>query len=532
MTHSKFRKLRRAEADSFVVTLRPRLTASALGWGRLSLAGSILLLALPVSALSGAAAPARDRLNILMINMDDLNSWVGPLGGHPQVKTPNLDRLAARGTVFTNAHTQAPVCNPSRASVFTGVRPESSGLYALDPPFRQAPALRGVTTLPQLFANHGYRTYSTGKNFHDPFKQDPALPAEFTEVGFLGTQGGPRPAKKLKQNINPEPLIDWGVFPDDDTSQDDWKVADWAIAKLRAIPAAEPFFLAVGIRHPHVPMYASQKWFDLYPDDKLIMPIVPADDRDDLPKYADYLHWRLPEPRLALLERQREWRSHVQAYLASVSFADHLVGRILDALDGTEAGRRTVIVFWSDHGYHNGEKGITGKNSLWEIATRVPVIISAPGFAAGQRSNQPVELLDLYPTLAEMCGLTAPGQVEGVSLVPWLRNPSLSKEKPARTVAGPGNMAVRSENWRYIRYADGSEEFYDHRADPEEWHNLAGIPAYASLIQEHARWIPAVFARPVPGSKARLIDYQDGVPIWQGKRILPGDHFDYDPFKD
>ena len=498
----------------------------------------LILVAAVVSWPSADAAGAESvRPNVLMINMDDLNDWVGPLGGHPQIKTPHLDRLAARGTVFTNAHTQAPVCNPSRASVFTGVRPETSGVYALNPSFRRAPALRHVTSLPQLLAANGYRTYSTGKNYHgNRSVQEAELPAEFTEWGYQPT-GGLRPPQKLRDGINPHPLIDWGVFPPNDEDQQDWMVADWAIKKLEE-NSPEPFYLAVGLFHPHVPMYASQKWFDLYPDETLIMPIVPPEDLPsapddnfgDIPTYAHYLHWRLPEPRLALLQRRGEWRSHVQAYLASVSFADHLVGRILDALDRTEAGRRTIIVFWSDHGYHNGEKGITGKNTLWETATRVPLIISAPGFTPGQRSNQPVELLDLYSTLAELCGLPAPAHTEGVSLVPWLKNPALPKEKPARTVAGPGNMSVRSEHWRYIRSADGSEEFYDHRADPKEWHNLAKIPAYADLIRNHAKWIPATFARPVAGSKDRLIDYQDGVPVWEGNQIKPDDPFDYDPF--
>ncbi|HEY0968362.1 MAG TPA: sulfatase [Opitutaceae bacterium] len=463
-----------------------------------------------------------------MINMDDLNAWVAPLSGHPQIKTPNLDRLAARGTVFRNAHTQAPVCNPSRASLFTGIRPENSGLYSLNPSFREAPSLRNSITLPQFLARNGYKTYTTGKNFHDGIRQDPKLPAEFTEWGFTGTFA-PRPAKRLKENINPVPLIDWGVYPEKDEDQDDWKVVDWAVNKLKE-PAAEPFFLAVGIRHPHVPMYASQRWFDLYADDQLMMPIVPDDDRDDLPKFSEYLVWRLPEPRLALLKRRDEWRSHVQAYLASVSFADHLVGRLLDQLDSTPAGRNTIIVFWSDHGYHNGEKGITGKNTLWEISTRVPIIISAPGFKAGQQSGQPVELLDLYPTIAELCGFSPPAHVEGVSLIPWLQNPDSPKEKPARTAHGPGNMSVRSKDWRYIRYADGSEELYDHAADPQEWHNLARIPAYAPIIREHARWLPRQFAEPVAGSRARLLEYRDGKAIWEGREVNPNDPFDYDPF--
>lgn len=485
-----------------------------------------------VAAIALSARAAGSNLpNVLMINMDDLNDWISPLGGHPQVKTPHLARLAARGVLFTNAHCQAPICNPSRASVFTGVRPENSGLYALDPVFREAPRLRSVVTLPQLFARHGYQTATTGKNFHDSLKQDPDLPPEFTEWGFKGTFG-PLPAQRLiRKKINPLFMIDWGVFPERDSEQDDWKVAQWAIHKLRE-PGPEPFFLAVGFRHPHVPMYTTQRWMDLYPRATVQLPVAPADDDQDIPRFARYLHWRLPEPRLSVLKREGEWASHVQAYLASVSFADDLLGQVLDTIDASPAAAKTFVIFWSDHGYHNGEKGITGKNTLWEMGTHVPMIITGPGVPAGGRCDEPVELLDLYPTIAALCGLAAPEQVEGMNLVPWLHDPQRPRERPARTVQGPGNMAVRSKDARYIRYADGSEEYYDHTNDPHELTNLASRPDYAAAIARHRTWLPASFAQPVPGSKFRLIDYRNGVPFWEGVAIRPGDPFDYDAFDD
>jgi choline-sulfatase len=465
--------------------------------------------------------------NVVLINMDDLNDWIGPLGGHPQVQTPHLDRLAARGVVFTNAHCQAPLCNPSRASVFTGVRPETSGLYALNPGFRQAPALRSVLTLPQLFAQAGYHTATTGKNYHDVLRQDPELPAEWGEWGFLGSFAPRPPEPLIRKRLNPHPFVDWGVFPERDEDQDDWQVAQWAVDRLRKADV-EPLFLAVGFRHPHLPMYASQRWFDLYPE-RVELPISPPHDPDDLPSFARYLNWRLPEPQLAVLQRENEWHSHVRAYLASVSFADHLLGQVLDALEASPAAGHTYVVFWSDHGYHNGEKGITGKNTLWEIGTKVPLIVAGPGLPQGARVDVPVELLDVYATLAELCGLPVPAHVEGLSLVPWLRNPQHPKERPALTVHGPGNVAVRSAEARYIRYADGSEEFYDHTRDRHELRNLAGDAEYAAAIAAHRRWVPE-FAAPVEGSRVRLIDYRDGIPYWEGQPIEPGTPFAYDPY--
>jgi arylsulfatase A-like enzyme len=312
--------------------------------------------------------------------------------------------------------------------------------------------------------------------------------------------------------------MDWGVFPEKDEDQDDWKVADWSIDQLKALPA-QPFFLTIGFRHPHVPCYASQKWFELYPDDKLVMPPVKDDDRDDTPRFSWYLHWRLPEPRLAWLKEHKQWRPLVRAYLASISFVDSQVGRVLDALDASGATDRTIVVLWSDHGWHLGEKGITGKNSLWERSTRVPLIFAGPGIAAGGRCERPAELLDLYPTLTELCGLPAKKGLEGHSLAPQLANAAAPRAFPAITTHGPNNHTIRTEQWRYIRYADGSEELYDRRSDPNKWTNLAADPKHAATKRELAKWLPQKNTPPVAGSSIRLIEIRDGVPYWDGKPI-------------
>jgi arylsulfatase A-like enzyme len=284
-------------------------------------------------------------------------------------------------------------------------------------------------------------------------------------------------------------------------------------------PRSEPFFLAAGIRHPHVPLYATERWFDLYPENTLVLPPYRADDRDDVPRFAWYLNWRLPEPRLAWLEEADQWTYKVRSYLASVSFADAMVGRILEALDASGQADDTVVVLFSEHGYHLGEKGITGKNTLWERSTRVPLIFAGPGVAEGARVSSPAELLDVYPTLAALAGIAEPEGLEGRSLVPQIRDAAASRTEPAITTHGPNNHAVRDDRYRYIRYADGSEELYDLVADPNEWTNRAADPAMTAVKARLAASLPVVNARPVEGSRTRLIDVIDGVPTWEGQPI-------------
>jgi choline-sulfatase len=484
----------------------------------------------PAPLARAAARPP----NVLFIAIDDLNDWVGPLGGHRQVKTPNLDRLAARGVVFTNAHCQAPLCNPSRTSVLTGLRPSTTGVYALDPWFRTAPALREWVTLPQYFSRHGYRTLATGKIFHDAYPPKEARKdgVEFDVFGYHGNHG-PAPATKIVTTPSDIKLMDWGQFPPRDEEQEDHKVAGWAIDQLRATKATaaaaaatadKPFFLCVGFRRPHVPCYASPRWFDLYPLDTLTLPPILDTDRDDVPPFAWNLHWRLPEPRLKWMRDHAQLAPFVRAYLACVSSTDAEVGRVLAALAESGHTDDTVVCLWSDHGYHLGEKGVTGKNTLWERSTRVPLIIAGPGVTAVGRCAAPVELLDLYPTLADVCGLPANDKLEGRSLAPQLKDTAAPRPHAAAvTTHGTDNHAVRTDRWRYIRYADGSQELYDERADPNEWANLAKHPRHAETIRDLARYLPTKNAPPVPGSKMRLIEIKNGVPTWEGKAIAPGE---------
>lgn len=484
-----------------------------------------VLSSLILQASSFAAAPP----NVLFIAIDDQNDWIGCLGGHPQVKTPHIDALAKRGTLFTNAHCQSPLCNPSRSSVLTGLRPSSTGIYGLAPGIREVEQTKHHITLPQTFTQAGYFTSTSGKIYHDGSMRQSDQKVEFNEWNKTGSKQNPKHPIARLPGPNRHPAMDWGPFPEKAEDTPDWNIAQSAMSAIERAPRDQPFFIAAGFRLPHVPCFAPQAWFDLYPDAGLLMPPVKEDDRDDLPKFADFLHWKLPEPRLSTLRAMNEWRPLVRAYLASISFMDAQVGRVIDALDKSDRADDTLIVLWSDHGWHLGEKLITGKNTLWNETTRVPLVFAGPGIKANQACARPVELLDIFPTLLELTGMPPRGDLEGHSLVPQLKDAAAARQWPAITTHNQGNHSIRTADWRYIRYADGSEELYDEKADFNEWTNLAKDPAYAAKIAELAKWLPKVDKPLVPGSKSRILTYEPstGEAIWEGVKIdksakLPG----------
>ncbi len=466
---------------------------------------------------------AAKKPNILFIAIDDQNDWIGYLGGHPLAKTPNIDQLATRGTAFTNAHCQSPLCNPSRTSLMTGLRPSSTGIYGLAPWIRTVPEFKDVVTLPQYLKKHGgYTSYSTGKIYHGGNgrrKND----KEFDILG-PGASGRPFPKKKIVTTpFGNHRLVDWGVFPHKDEDKGDWKVASWAVEQLDSKPR-EPFFLSVGFFLPHVPCYTTQKWWDLYPDDDTVLPKIRRDDRQDTPRFSWYLHWYLPEVRLKFLEEVNEWRNLARAYLACTSFVDSQVGRVLAALKRNKLQENTIIVLWSDHGWHIGEKLITGKNTLWDDGARVPLIFAGPGIKPRQLCGKPAELLDIYPTLTELCDLPANSKLEGHSLVPQLKDANTHRKWPAITTHNHDNHGIRSEHWSFIQYADGNQELYDMRKDPNEWNNLAGNPKYADIIKEHMAFLPRKNRKPAPGSSSRILTRDDkGKVVWQGDEIKPDD---------
>ena len=448
-----------------------------------------------------------------------------------------LDRLAARERPLPTPTATAAV-QSSRTSLLLGLRPTTTGIYGLEPSFRRLPELADRQTLPQYFAAHGYGTYGAGKIFHGgvasggPGRDASRLAANaLLEPDFLvtGPAGGigARPPHKLipPTPMGNHPLMDWGCFPHRDEDKGDYQVASWAVEQIRDADRDTPFFITAGFFLPHVPCYATQAWFDLYPDDESILPEILTDDRDDTPRFSWYLHWQLPEPRLGWLKENHQWVNLVRSYLACISFVDAQVGRLLDALDQSGQADNTLIVLWSDHGWHLGEKLITGKNSLWDRGTRVPLIFAGPGVATGAECDQPSELLDIYPSLIDLCGLTPRDDLEGLSLRPQLENSSRHRARPAITSHNQGNHAVRSQRFRYIRYADGSQELYDYGSDPAEWHNLAADPRYSAIVAEHRGWLPSVDRPPAEGSAHRVLTYDahSDQATWEGTRITRAD---------
>ena len=470
--------------------------------------------------------------NILFIAIDDQNDWIGHLGGHPLAKTPHLDQLAARGTTFLNAHCNSPLCNPSRTSLMLGLRPTTTGIYGLAPWFRTLPQWKDRVSLPQHFALHGYRTAATGKIYHLGTGGGGRAPTqgipEFQQTAPLGGVGTKPPQKLIPATpMGNHPLMDWGVWPldNDDTGKGDYQVASWTIEQIKQAPKDRPFFISAGFFLPHVPMYATQKWFDLYPDDDSVLPKIDENDRADTPRFSWYLHWRLPEPRLKWIKENHQWRNLVRSYLASTSFVDAQIGRLLTALKEAGVADNTIVVVWGDHGWHLGEKGITGKNTLWDDGTRVPLIFAGPGVTPGQRCSQPAELLDLYPTLIDLAGVPVRSDLEGLSLRPQLQNAATKRERPAITSHNQGNHGIRSERWRYLHYADGSEELYDMVKDPNEWTNLAGQPAYAAVVREHKKWLPQIDLPPAANSAHRILTYDAATDeaVWEGTSVKRSD---------
>ena len=438
-----------------------------------------------------------DRPNVLFIAIDDLNDWIGVLGGHPQARTPNLDRLAKRGVLFTRAYCSAPSCNPSRASLMTGILPSTSGVYHNPQPWRKA--MPDAITIPQHFTKHGYWSAGAGKIYHGRYP-DPASWQTYFPDQKKNKPVDPLPGKRPVNGIPNTSHFDWGPLSEPSKAMGDYKVADWVIGQLNK-KQDKPFFLACGIYRPHLPWYVPQKYFDLFDKEEIALPKVPDNDLIDIPKAG--LRFAKPQGDHAKVTKHRQWEKAVHGYLASIAFADEQVGRVLDALEQSPHAKDTIIVLWTDHGWHLGEKQHWRKFALWEDATRTPLMFVVPegiskslpkGTRAGTRIETPVGLIDLYPTLVNLCGLGKNKALEGQSLVPLLEDANAKWERPALTTHGRKNHALRTSQWRYIRYADGSEEIYDHNADPNEWINLALKAESKPIRQKLSKWFPRVNA--------------------------------------
>ena len=511
--------------------------------------------ALSTGPPSGLAAEAGYRPNVLFLAIDDLNDWIGAAGGHPQAKTPNLDRLISQSVYFRNAHTAAPVCSASRHALLSGLRPSSTGWYSNSSRTSEeyVRILGATVPMPTHFKRNGYKTIAAGKIYHkgtsdiegydywDEARPKYKWPRWLAERGhgYQGKSGGhfhPFPPdggaiyQKYQEGVSGQSLC-WGALEEADMPPEgmpDEQVADWAVERLQQ-EHNRPFFLAVGFVRPHVPYTAPKEFFDLYPLDEIVMPRVPTDEMDDIPLLGKGMAYGTIEGgdhRNVLDVGPNYWREMVRAYLACVTFVDEQAGKVLRALADSPYADNTIVVFWSDHGQHLGEKRHWRKQALWEESTRVPLAIRLPNAVnGGEASDQPASLLDVYPTLLELIDLPGVEGLEGTSLLPQLEDPAARRTEPAITTWYYNNHSVRDLNFRYIRYRDGAEELYDHRSDPGEHLNLAADSKYSEVKERLAAYVPEKNAVPASiknggldsfGRKVEMLR-AEGVPDWLGK---------------
>ena len=442
--------------------------------------------------------------NVLFIAVDDLNDWVGCLGGHPQAKTPNIDRLASRGVLFEQAYCSAPLCNPSRMATMTGLRASTidiwnnEGRYGKTEGFswfRDKPEFKDCVTIPQFFRQQGYTSVTGGKIFHQPHGKfsDPIS----WDHQYSIRHGTPMPkGERLLHGMSAEMAheyyqdwADWQPLDIPETETADWKTAESAAAFLKR-EHNKPFFLGCGIFRPHLRWYAPRKYFYMHPLEEIELPVTIENDLDDVPPKGRRQSSGGAQA-FGVIREHGEWKKAVQGYLASCSFADACVGVVLDALEASEHADNTVVILCGDHGFHVGEKDRISKLTLWEQGSKTPLIISTPELAAttGKRCPQPVSLVDLYPTLVELCGLPERDGLDGRSIVPLLREPEIEWGYPA-VISLRNDHAVRSKQWHYISYADGSEELYDATRDPHQWKNLATEAHLADTKAELRKWLP------------------------------------------
>ncbi|MEM1294175.1 MAG: sulfatase [Verrucomicrobiota bacterium] len=451
----------------------------------------VLLCSCLILAGTGSAS---ERPDVLFIAVDDMNDWISLLDPESPIQTPNLKQLANRGMLFTKAYCVSPACNPSRAATLTGLRPSTTGVYGNKSDWRKATP--GRKTIMQQFQQAGYAVRGAGKIFHHHLDGAFHDEASFDDFQPMAPQN--MPAEKLNQSPSyGSRNTDWGAWPNQEADTIDFKTADYCIEALTNPPKSQPLFLACGIFKPHSPFFAPPKYHQ--PFAEIEVPVRLEDDWEDLPSGAQELlkkkKWFWNGMKNVDRKIPGSYQHFIRSYAACCAFADAQIGRVLDALDQSPRTRKTIVVLWSDHGFHLGEKDHIEKFALWEKSNHIPFIVVAPGITKpGSRCEAPVDLTVLYPTLLDLAGLKKDPACDGVSIVPLLKDPKAGWDTPALMTYGRGNHAVRDRDWRYIRYADGSEELYDHRNDPHEWKNLASDPNLTPVKKRLMRWLPKVEA--------------------------------------
>lgn len=473
------------------------------------LLGLVGLLLVPHAAAAGTPPPTR--YNVLTIIIDDVAANLNSVDGEKgTLRTPNLERLAARGTWFSRAYNDAPACAPSRTALLTGVHAMRSGVYYNTQAYRRSGTwIAGVQSLPAAFLRSGYITAGYGKISHNSYLEDDIgdySPGYYKMFGRKAdiTHGDTELLKKaIPGSVREIPGTSsqnwtWGILPDEwdrndpGRLQQDTEQANRTIAFLQQ-KHDRPFFVACGFWRPHVRWTVPKRYYDRFPTEAIRLPEgYRADDLEDVPKPG---RWAATQAgHHADVVAGGLWRESIRGYLASMAYIDEQIGRVLDALDKSPHRDDTIVVFLSDNGMHLGEKDHWLKYALWEQTCRVFLAIAVPGLPV-QRSQTPVSLIDVYPTLLRLCSLPAPAhELDGVDLSAILAGKSTLRGKPVLSTWGQGNHAIRDERFRYIRYRNGAEELYDHAADPREWRNLAADPRFDTTRRELSRWLPTVNA--------------------------------------
>lgn len=455
----------------------------------------LLLSVCVLSCLSTLHAADAKKPNVLFIAIDDLRDWVGYLHHNDQTKTPNIDRLSKMGTAFTRSYCAAPVCNPSRAALMSGMRPSTTGVYDNNNDWRLA--IPQDKTLTTAFRNAGYFVCGAGKIYHESYKRR----EEWDD--YLDNEGGGKAEKNLSKNAKDDGVggIKFAPLDCEDSDLPDYKITNYGIEQLGKTQD-KPFFLAVGLHKPHMAWNVPQKWYDMFPISDIQLPPYKEDDLADIPPAG--VAMAKPEgDHKAILDSGR-WKEAIQAYLATIAYTDMNIGRLLDAFDKSPHKDNTIIVFWCDHGWHLGEKHHWRKFALWEEATRAPLLWVVPGLTKpGSVCERTVDFMSIFPTLMDVCGIPKPAHLDGVSIQPLLANPAAAWETPAMTTYKFNNHAVRNEGWRHIRYANGDEELYNEATDPNEWTNLANDSQYNDTKAKMAVFMPKTNQPPVGGGEEK-----------------------------
>ncbi len=468
---------------------------------------NFFLTILILSTLPIQAQTSKQKKNVLLIMVDDMNDWVGAFGGHPQAKTPYMDALAKKGVIFKRTYCSAPLCNPSRASMLTGYQPFKTGVYGNIENFREMNGFENTITLPQYFEKNGYKTAAAGKIFHSPRGTKPE-PKKGSDPGSFqqehkGNLGVPFPpaAERHQHGIDFKRAgikgsktrsFDWLGINIEDEKTHDWKSANYAANFLQE-KHDKPFFLACGIFRPHLPLYAPQKYFDMFDEETIQLPKVMSQDLNDVGKIGTNWIGRGKLHKEVL--RNNQWKAFVKAYLANLAYADACVGHLLNGLEKSNYKENTIVVLMGDHGWHLGEKEHWSKQTLWEEATKTPLIIYDPSKGEKGVSLKTVSLIDIYPTLIDLCELPKKDDLDGNSFAHLISNPNGKWEHPALTTKQKGNHTLRSEDFRYIVYADGEEELYDHRTDPNEWKNEIDNSKHKNIIQNFRSQLKKILSK-------------------------------------